>query len=96
MSSYWINGARISDVVDTYRVSSATLNISSLAQAAWLLHSCLFGKWIVVAHAVLVIVFNAVVIFSAQQRLQRQPQRVLTLVNQLEDFLHISTAHVRR
>ena len=61
--------------------SSATLNISSLAQAAWLLHSFLFGKWIVVAHAVLVIVFNAVVIFSAQQRLQRQPQRVLTLVN---------------
>jgi len=61
--------------------SSATLNISSLAQAAWLLHSCLFGKWIVAAHAVLVIVFNAVVIFAAQQQLRRQPQRVLTLVN---------------
>ena len=61
--------------------SSATLNISSLAQAAWLLHSCLFGKWIVAAHAVVVIVFNAVVIFSAQRRLQHQPQRVLTLVN---------------
>ncbi|MGB1785895.1 MAG: hypothetical protein ACPHK6_11300, partial [Ilumatobacteraceae bacterium] len=61
--------------------SSATLNISSLAQAAWLLHSCLFGKWIVAAHAVLVIVFNAAVIFAAQQQLRRQPQRVLTLVN---------------
>ena len=61
--------------------SSATLNISSLAQAAWLLHSCLFGKWIVAAHAVLVIVFNAVVIFAAQQRLLRQPQQVLTLVS---------------
>ena len=61
--------------------SSAALNISSLAQAAWLLHSCLFGKWIVAAHAVLVIVFNAVVIFAAQQQLRRQPQRVLTLVN---------------
>lgn len=61
--------------------SSATLNISSLAQAAWLLHSCLFGKWIVATHAILVIVFNAVVIFAAQRRLQHQPQRVLTLVN---------------
>ena len=61
--------------------SSATLNISSLAQAAWLLHSCLFGKWIVAAHAVLVIVFNAVVIFAAQQRLHRQPQRVLASVS---------------
>ena len=61
--------------------SSATLNISSLAQAAWLLHSCLFGKWIVATHAILVIVFNAVVIFAAQRRLQHQPQRVLTLVS---------------
>ena len=61
--------------------SSATLNISSLAQAAWLLHSCLFGKWIVAAHAILVIVFNAVVIFAAQRRLQHQPPRILTLVN---------------
>jgi uncharacterized protein with PQ loop repeat len=61
--------------------SSATLNMSSLAQTAWLLHSCLFGKWIVAAHAVLVITFNAVVIFAAKRRLQQQPQRVLTLVN---------------
>lgn len=82
-TSLLIGSTALASVMSSIPVgfSSATLNISSLAQAAWFLHSCLFGKWIVAAHAIVVIAFNAVVIFSAQRRLQDQPQRVLTLVN---------------
>ena len=82
-TSLLIGSTALASVMSSIPVgfSSATLNISSLAQTAWLLHSCLFGKWIVATHAVVVIVLNAVVIFSAQRRLRHQPQRVLTLVN---------------
>ena len=81
-TSLLIGSTALASVMSSIPVgfSSATLNISSFAQAAWLLHSCLFDKWIVAAHAVVVIVFNTVVIFSAQRRLQHQPRQVLTLV----------------
>ena len=41
--------------------SAASLNISSLAQVAWLMHAFLSDKWVVAVHAVAVIVLNSFV-----------------------------------
>ncbi len=68
--------------------SAASLNISSLAQVAWLMHALLSDKWVVAVHAVVVVVLNTFVIFCAEQRMRRQKYR-----HGFENRCHVHTSH---
>ena len=68
--------------------SAASLNISSLAQVAWLMHAFLSDKWVVAVHAVVVVALNTLVIFCAEQRMRRQKYR-----HGFENRCHIHTSH---
>ena len=68
--------------------SAASLNISSLAQVAWLMHAFLSDKWVVAVHAVVVVVLNTFVVFCAEQRMRRQKYR-----HGFENRCHVHTSH---
>ena len=50
--------------------SAASLNISSLAQVAWLTHAILSNKWVIATNAVLVVVLNTSIVFCAKSRMR--------------------------
>ena len=50
--------------------SAASLNISSLAQVAWLTHAILSDKWVIATNAVLVVVLNTSIVFCAKSRMR--------------------------
>ena len=68
--------------------SAASLNISSLAQVAWLMHAFLSDKWVVAVHAVAVIVLNSFVIFCAKRQMRRRKRR-----SGFEDRCHVHTSN---
>ena len=68
--------------------SAATLNISSLAQAAWLMHAIFSDKWVIATNAVVVVVLNTFVIFCAKQGMRRQKYR-----HGFENRCHVHTSH---
>ena len=68
--------------------SAASLNISSLAQVAWLMHALLSDKWVVAVHAVAVIVLNSFVIFCAKRQMRRRRRR-----SGFEDRCHVHTSN---
>ena len=68
--------------------STASLNISSLAQVAWLMHAFLSEKWVVAAHALAVIVLNSSVIFYAKRQMRRRKRR-----SGFEDRCHVHTSN---